>query len=134
MDIKEFAAMLDGRQYRNEITKEEEKLAKELGFVVVFGASDDLMEFRGAINDEVDCYKGGTGYIRKDGLLEICEEECKYFKSAKKKAKEITAHWCKEDADGFTWSYETEFPHQTFKIFDDDEKYCLGIVFDIESL
>ena len=45
MTLKEFAKMLDGREYLHEITKEEEALAKELGFVVVFGYSDDNAEF-----------------------------------------------------------------------------------------
>ena len=36
--LKEFAEMLDSREYGSEITKEEESLAKELGFVVVFSS------------------------------------------------------------------------------------------------
>ena len=134
MNIKEFAKMLDGRSYGLEITKEEEKQAKDLGFVVVFGASDDLMEFRGAIYDESDCYEGGTAYITKDGLLEYCDEECTHFKVAKKNAKEITSYWCKDDADDFTWTYEAEFTYATFDIFDNREKYCRGIVFDLNNL
>ena len=55
MDIKEFANKLNGRTYLNEITKEEEKIAKELGYVIVFGYSDDNTEFKGAIDDEIDC-------------------------------------------------------------------------------
>lgn len=39
MNIKDFALMLTGREYGHEINKDEEKLAKQLGFVVVFGAS-----------------------------------------------------------------------------------------------
>ena len=50
MTIREFAAKLDGRQYGDEMRNEEEKLAKELDFLVVFGASDDLAELRGAMN------------------------------------------------------------------------------------
>ena len=33
MTLKEFAKNLDGREYLHEITKKEEALAKELGFV-----------------------------------------------------------------------------------------------------
>lgn len=134
MNIKEFAKMLDGRQYRSEMIEVEEIKAKQLGYVIVFGASDDLMEFRGAIYDEVGCFGGGTAYLNKDGLLEECECQCKYYRQRLKDAYEITAHWCHEDADGFTWSYETEFQHETFRIFEGDDKYCLGIVFDINEL
>jgi hypothetical protein len=133
MNIQEFAAMLNSREYRREITKEEKKLAKELGFVVAYGASDDLMELEGAINDEFGCCDGGTAFITKDGILSSCEDECIHFQKAMEAAKKITAHWCK-DKEGFTWSYETDFPHETFRIYDDGEKYCRGIVFDINSL
>lgn len=73
MNLQEFAKMLDGRTYGNEITKEEQKLAKDLGFVVVFGASDDLMEFRGAIADEFGCYDGGTVCLNENGIFQKCE-------------------------------------------------------------
>lgn len=59
LDISKFAELLDGREYLSEITKDEEQQAKELGFVVVFGQSDGLMELRGAIYDEACCYGGG---------------------------------------------------------------------------
>ncbi|UZW13216.1 hypothetical protein OSC52_15370 [Clostridium pasteurianum] len=130
MDIKEFAIGLTGREYGQEITKDEEKLAKELGLVVVFGYSDDNAEFRGAIYDEAGCYGGGEIFINKDGLIEECECDCKYFKLAKEKAKVIRAIWDKE----YCWKYETNIPHAEFEIFDDGEKFCKGIVFDIKDL
>lgn len=131
MDIQGFANMLDGREYGNEITKEEEKQAKELGFVVVFGASDDLAEFRGAIHSETDCCDGGDIYIDKDGLIELCEGECKHYKAAFDKAEIIEAIWSK---NGFSWSYATDIPHATFVIREEDEAYCRGIVFELKSL
>lgn len=134
MTIQEFARRLDDRPYGEEITREEEKEAKELGFVVVFGASDDLIEFRGAINDEAGCYEGGKIYINKDGILDEDKEcdECKYFQEVKKKCKAIKALWCKEEA--WAWTYKTDIPHATFEIFEDEEQYCRGIVFDINNL
>lgn len=53
MNAKEFAAMLNGREYRREITKAEEKEAKAAGLIVAFGASDDNLELRGAVDDEI---------------------------------------------------------------------------------
>ena len=76
MTLKEFAKMLDGREYLHEITKEEEALAKEFGFVVVFGYSDDNAELRGAIDDEIGCYDGGV--LEHDGLPSV-----------------IYANWCR---------------------------------------
>lgn len=132
MDIKEFAQLLNGRQYGEEITGKEERLAEELGFVIVFGYSDDSTEFRGAICDETGCYDGGEILLDKDGILEKCESECKYYKKAAEKATQIEAIWCGEG--NYSWTYKTDIPHETFDIFEDGEKYCRGIIFDIKEL
>ncbi len=103
-------------------------MMKAAGLVAVFGGSDDLMEFRGAINDEIDCYGGGHAYLTPDGLLENkCDDSrCPYFEKAKVAAAKIKAIW---DQDGFSWVYETEIPHHTFVVMDEEETYCKGIVF-----
>lgn len=109
MTVEEFAARLDGRQYGNEITENEAVLAANLDFLVVFGASDDLAELRGAIDGECDCFEGG---VLKHG------EGCSL---------PIKAVWC-PDGRNCSWAYETELPHAEFKIMEDDEVYCYGIV------
>jgi hypothetical protein len=138
MTKEELAAMLDGREYRNEISKQEEEAAKESGLVVVFGASDDLMEFRGAIYDEDDCYEGGTAHMDENGLLENeCDNvDCPHFDKLKEKAKKIKALWFAEETKtGYiSWTYETDIPHSTFKIMEGKEIYCIGIVFNINNL
>lgn len=136
MNIQEFAQILNGREMGQEITPEEAKRAKELGFVVVFGASDDLAEFRGAIYDEVACYDGTDDiYITANGLVEELECHCKYALAARKKeietAKRIEAIWDEED---YSWTYKTDIPHATFDIMEDGEKYCRGIVFEAGAL
>lgn len=113
MTLKEFAKMLDGREYRHEITKEEEALAKELGFVVVFGYSDDNAELRGAIDDEIGCFDGGV--LEHDDLPNM-----------------IYAMWCPEYID-CSWAYQTSIPHEKFHIYEDGELYCVGIVCDINK-
>jgi hypothetical protein len=52
MKTTEVAMMLNGRPYGEELSKEEEKTIKELGYIVVFGYSDDNMETRGVDSDE----------------------------------------------------------------------------------
>lgn len=133
MNIKEFADLLNGREYCQEMTKEECLLAKQKGIVVVFGASDDLMEFRGAIHDEVGCYDGGFAYLTPHGLLENdCDDhECPYFEKIKAKASTIEAIW---DEEGYSWIYKTQIPHETFEIMEDGEKYCRGIVFALSDV
>lgn len=136
MDIKDFAKMLDGREYGHEITKEEESLTKQNNLVVVFGASDDLMELRGAIDEEIDCYDGGSAFIGSDGeiISQTCEDcgECKLFRTAKSKAHELSAHWC--EGDVASWEYDIDVPFEPFSIMEDGGVYCIGIVFSMDSL
>jgi hypothetical protein len=132
MNIQEFAKMLDSREYCNEMTKDEEKQAKELGFVVVFGFSDDNTELRGAIDDEVGGYSNHTIYFNEKGLLQNeCDDNCPYFERMKQQSKTIEAVWGEED---YSWVYKTDIPHATFDIFEDGKKYCRGIVFRMEDL
>lgn len=113
MTLKEFAQMLDGREYLHEITKEEEALAKELGFVVVFGYSDDNAELRGAIDDEIGCFDGGE--LEHEDLPDV-----------------IYAKWCDREAN-YAWSYQTSIPHETFRIYENGDYWCIGIVCDINK-
>ena len=138
MDAKDLAAKLNGREYCREITDEEVRQAKEAGLVVVFGASDDLIEFRGAIRDEGDCYDGGTVLIDTKGVLPSWDEASESEESAqeyferKAKARTITALWAKEP--GYSWTYKTDIPHETFEIVEDGEPYCRGIIFNIGDI
>ena len=113
MTLKEFADMLSGREYGLEISKEEELLAKYLGFVVVFGYSDDNAELRGAINDEIGCFGGGS--LRHKDL-----------------PAEIRAEWCPANKE-CSWAYSTVLPYETFNIYEGGELYCVGIVCDINK-
>lgn len=126
----ELVVILNGGTYRNEISKALEIEARESGLVVVFGASDDLMEFRGAIDDEVGCFDGGTAYITNKGLLtNRCRDDgCPYFIDEGLRAMKIHAIWGK---NGYSWIYKTDINHETFDIMDGGEKYCRGIVFHL---
>ena len=58
MTLKEFAERLDRTEYNGYpiFSKEVIETAKENGFVIVTGASDDLMEIEGIIEDEAGCF------------------------------------------------------------------------------
>ena len=133
MNTKELAALLNNREYREEITRDEEAQAKSAGLVVVFGAGDDLMEFRGAIHEELGAYEGTTAYLDADGLVvnECDNKHCPYARKLAATAKKIKAVW---DKDGCTWVYETDIPHESFDIVEDGEKYCRGIVFSLDEV
>ena len=139
MTPQELAARLNGREYGSEITKAEEAEAKAAGLVVVFGASDDLVELRGAIDDELGAYEGTTLRITPLGLLPSWETVLEagaesdaedYFLKKHAGIAEVKALWCPGDALlGTSWAYETAIPHATFDVMEDGELYCRGIVF-----
>lgn len=134
MNAQELATALNGREYGEEITRAEEKEAKAAGLVVVFGVSDDLMEFRGAVHDEWGVYSGDDVYFTHAGLLvnKCNNDECPYFERLKNTAITITTKW---DADeDYLWIYNTLIPHSTFDILEDGKKYCRGIVFALSDI
>jgi hypothetical protein len=133
---EELAGRLDGREYRAEITDHEEKLAKEAGLVVLFGASDDLAEFVGAIEDEEGAYDGGSGtelYLVDGKVFKEPDCQCEWAEAAKvgalSRGQKILARYGQEG-----WTYETEIPHATFNVMEDGELYCRGIVFALSSV
>ena len=134
MTPQELATRLAGATYRNVISREIAAEAKASGLVVVYGQSDDLMEFDGAIRDEVGCYDGGTAYLDVEGILPDREsidddEELKKYFQRQSNAVAIEAIW---SAEGYSWIYKTSIPHATFEVTEDgdpSDKYCRGIVF-----
>ncbi len=135
MTAKELAEMLSGRKYGMEITKDEAQRAADAGLVVVYGYSDDNVEFSGAISEEVVAYNGTTVRLTKNGLFDEPEcgiEDCPYCTAAQKEAKTIKAVW--HDNGGPCWTFETDIPHETFTIIEDGEPWCIGIVFSIAGI
>ena len=134
MNAKEAAGILNRNQYREEGSKELFRTMKENRLVAVYGASDDLMEFEGAIRNEVGAYDGGTAYVTPSGLLEneCGNDRCPHFAKLEETASQIEALWCAEE--GLSWTFKTDIPHETFLIMEDDETYCRGIVFSLDHL
>ena len=137
MTMKEFAKMLSGREYGMELTKDEERQAADAGLVVAYGYSDDNVELRGAIDEEVGAWDGTTIRLTKAGVLQgpTCDSaencDCPYFAVAKNAAKTIEAIWGKGEV---SWTFKTDIPHETFNIYEDGELFCVGIVFSVEDL
>lgn len=133
MTPAEAATNLNASKYGEEGSAKFFREMNDAGLVAVFGASDDLMEFRGAIDDEIGAYNGTTAYLTSSGLLQNdCENDnCPHFKKLKKAAATIRAIW---DSGGFSWRYETEIPHEKFVVNEDGEGYCEGIVFALADV
>lgn len=134
MTRDEAAAALNGNEYGEEGSAKLFSAMDEAGLVAVFGASDDLMEFGGAIHDEIGCYNGGTAYVTRVGLLtNPCDsgDDCPHWAGLKAAASKISA---KCDVDGFSWIYETTIPHSTFVIKEGNDNYCRGIIFALSDI
>lgn len=138
MTKEEFAALITGREYGKEMTCEEEAQAKAAGLLVIFGASDDLTELRGALCDEAGAYDGATHRIDAKGFIPTYEQAqdgdesdmADYF-ARKGKGIEVRALWAWDD---YSWVIEVDVPHATFEIVEGDEKYCRGVVISAEQL
>ena len=136
MTKEELAALLDGCDYSDfeAKLKKTQKESEESGLVIVYGSSDDLMELRGALDNEYGCYDGGTFYITRAVVAERMDDicgRCDLYKNSLKQAHKLIAKWC----DGeWCWSYEIDVPYSTFCIYEGDDNYCEGIVFELEAL
>lgn len=129
MDKKELSRLIDGREYGYEPFRDVRQVAKASGLVIVSGASDDLMEFDGAIYDEGGCFDGGKVFFDRTGVSQDGSERANY----------IEAIWCDKtafDENGIiiAWTYKTDISHETFMIYEDGEPYCRGIVFDLADM
>jgi len=144
--LKEFAATLQGRDCQPNLTPEELLLAKRKGFVVVYGDSDDRVEFNGAIRAE-----GYTNPLTEDspaGVLALSEkgvllqkDSDLYAEHVKENRNVITVFYCYKD--GLNWVFETDIPHETFLTYDgvydeefsdSDDGFARCIVFEVSAL
>lgn len=128
MTPQEAAAKLNNSEYRAEGSPELFAQMKAAGLVAIFGASDDLMEIRGAVRDEIGSYHGSRVHFTKSGMItNDCEEDhCPYYKRLLATAEYVEAIW---DTEGYSWIFETAIPYATFDVLEDGHKYCRGIVF-----
>jgi len=130
---EQMADRLNGREMGEEIDGDEQLIAKNSGLLVIFGHSDDCTELRGAIHDETTA---NTLHLHRHGLLARhdpdCEcPHCKFHEQAEQCLK-VRPCWCVED--GYSWTYDTPIPHATFDILEGSDKFCRGIVIDINDL
>lgn len=134
MSTTEIAAALHGSEYPLRITRVIAAAAKSERIVIVYGASDDLMVFDGAIHDDIGAFEGTVAYLTPTGLLanDCDNDDCPHFARAKKHAATIEAIFSPDDSK--TWAYKTTIPHQTFDVMEDGQIYCTGIVFALADV
>lgn len=137
--MEALAIELDGGQHQYPFAPAPDLVAqaKALGLVIVYGVSDDLVEFDGAFRDQVGRYDGGTVLVDSQGVLDRDQvdddddEAIAAYTLRSKGARRIEALW---GQNGYDWSYQTDIPHVTFEIMEGAEPYCRGIVFAVADL
>ena len=155
MNKKELAELLNNSNYYDDLCNKVSKLskdAKESKLVIVYGVSDDLLEFGGAIDDEIGAYNGTTAMIikTKKGIKFLDEDgdDGDWIGQRSDKSfltytddytgyefpiTEIKAEWSPDDID-CSWRISTKLPHETFNVMEDEELFCIGIVFDFDDI
>lgn len=141
-----LADHLNNRQYEYELNDNLEKFAKDYNLAVAFAISDDLIEFRGAFEEEL-CVSEEFYFDKEFKIIsnhnkikldekDICIDDFisiyKLDLEVELKNK-ITQEWRPKDSKA-SWRLSTNFPHKTFNIFEGENLYCVGIVFDINDL
>lgn len=130
--IAELVEKLNGCDYREGPRKEHEVFAKENNLVIVFGYSDDCIELRGTVVEELGA--PGLVYLNASGIINNkCDDDsCPYFHDMKGRCITIEAEWCK--SKDLMWTYKTDIPHMTFQMVEDGEVAAEGIVFSMQDL
>lgn len=128
MTRDEAARLLDGREYLDEMPDPILRQFREAGLVAVFGGSDDLVYFAGAISDECGARDGTLFHVDAKGLVLDDPSDPDWHDRGRRLAQAgvIRSLWWR---DRISWSYETTIPHATFTILEDGEIYCRGLVF-----
>ena len=124
MTKEELADLINGSEYGEDLSNYI-LVAKKNGYVIVFGCSDDLIEFEGAICDEAGAYEGKKIYFNAHGLTEDMSKNS------------ITIfHNTKTNMNGnqASWVYETEIPCARFNIMENNFVYCEGLIFSVNDL
>ena len=100
--------MLDGIEY-SEVTDcaAQIRFAIDHNLTMIFGYSDDLLEFQGTTRDEFGAYKGCV----------VIGGECR-----------IEVEWCVEDESAWSYHLTGCGEYEKFRIMEDGELYSYGIV------
>lgn len=144
MKKEELAQLLNGRQFGEEITYEEELQAKKNGLLVCFGYSGHLLELRGIMYKGICIYGEGCiflyknkyqgiAFLKEPGYDELSKNFYQKGLPISLKKLPIKAEWSPKEQD-CSWLITTDIPHATFDIYYDGELYCRGIVLELTDI
>lgn len=129
---EKLAGFLDGHDAEDLFSDYKILCAKRNGLVIVSGYSDDLIELKGAVRKEADCFRGGRFHLlqeKGEWKLEEGQGSCN----------NISANWydsarTNDFDEVIPWTYETDIPHALFSMSFRGDTFCEGFVFDIKDL
>ena len=133
--VQEFADRINGQEYPLSDKNLDLKYAKKNNLVVVFGNSDDLLEFRGAIDEELGAYEGTTAYVINRTAIEEREFEDdfvilqKYGFLTEKPLTFVQSIWSPEEVKACWLIKVNGFESAHFDVMEDDGIFCRGSVF-----
>ena len=131
MTPQEAAEQLDGCEYGSVGSKELFTTMKAAGLVAIHGYSDDVVVLDGAISDEA--YPPALLFDRRGLLAKACDDDrCPHEAARERGAVRVEAHWCATEAA--SWTYSTDLPHATFRVLEDEDVYCVGLVISLEDV
>lgn len=122
--LERWATELNNRNERNVVPAALEAVK---GLVVVYAASDDLVEIEGAMTQEIGAFNGVKLTASKtQGFFETAADES-----------DIEFRWCDDNSGDSVcpWSVICNLPHRKFDILD-DEGYVssVGVVLHIDDI
>ena len=155
--IEDLAQLLNnnsnGSELNNESNIDVEDLCLKNKWVILFPYSDDNIEIRGFIDDELGAWDGGYfKLIKKGDFYKDYDEENTYHKAeydslirTDEDDCDVIAKWCDDTLDKVVnkrriWNYEVasdKYPYAYFYIHDEDEDadeiWARCIIFDLSK-
>lgn len=139
--LEQIKNICDGIEYSRDIPEEAKKLAKENNIVVIVGGSDDLMYAYGADSYLTDYCEHGEGWDGCDLAKHASDKQLR--KEAKQLGLKI--FWCgsiaktgetiegynTDESGAFSYKVNDDIKHLNFKVMEDDEVYCTGIIIQL---
>ena len=145
--LKEYAELLNNHNYGDNFDKNLIQEMKENGIVIAYGCSDDLFELDGALQLEYDCFSDEHFIWISEEAVFVSENEIenllneidfeypKFLNTIKKVLNYDDKFFIKvKHPKRVQFKYETNIPCEWFDIIEDDELYCKGFVFELNSI
>lgn len=149
MTKEKMAVKLNGREYGQEVSAELSKAAEAVGLIIIYGASYDLLEFDGAVAEELAAHGGKiVKFGRGAEILEAVDDDEREtlerhhgLASTLKRYADAPGIQILWDTMGYSWVIEPfppltssnpgiSLPFAPFDIWEHGTKFCRGVVID----